>query len=130
MAVTNLAAVFSGVIATQSAPLDTAVPSLDTATTFPNGIRATQVVMEFDLYGSSGTVTATIDLYLWDGNASRWAKCATSISLSSTATASGPASRTVYALDSIVPYSGVLPVVSAISGTGANCSCRIAKNGP
>jgi hypothetical protein len=122
---------FSGVTATQTAPTDAnSTPSADTATTCTNGLRGQQFMMEFDFRGSSGTVTATVELYLWDADFRRWAKAATPISLSSTSTSSGPASRFCYALDSIQPFAAVLPVVSAISGTGATLDCRLGLTGP
>lgn len=128
--ISNFRTAFTDVTGTQSAPADTAVPDSDLAATVANGIRGTQFLIECQLYGTSGTLTATIDLYMWDPITPRWAKTGTSISLSSTSTSAVPAARTVYALDSIVPYAGLLPVISAISGTGAKCSVRMCNNGP
>jgi hypothetical protein len=123
--------IFTGVTTTQSAPTDATVPSLDTSTGLaPNGIRGTQFLIECELYGTSGTVTATVDLYCWDSRRAKWAKTGTSLSLSSTQTSSVPAARTIYALDSIGTYEACMPVISAISGTGATCSVAMALNGP
>lgn len=131
MTIQKFATCFSGVTATQTAPTDAnSIPSVDGAATCPGGLRGQQFMLEFDFRGSSGTVNATVDLYLWDADFRRWAKAATSISLTSTATASGPASRFAYALDSIAPYGALLPVVSAISGTGATLDCRLGLTGP
>lgn len=131
MSIQNFRTVFTGAIATQTAPTDaSSVPSTDQATAASGGVFGQQFMLEFDLRGSGGASTATIDLYFWDGVFRRWAKAATPISLTSALTASGPASRFTYALDSIQPYQAVLPVVSAISGTGATIDCRVATNGP
>ena len=131
MSIQNFRSVFAGVTTTQAAPTDaSSIPSTDQAATAPGGVFGQQFMLEFDLRGSGGASTATIDLYFWDGVFRRWAKAATPISLTSALTTSSPQSRFTYALDSIQPYQAVLPVVSAIGGTGATIDCRVATNGP
>ena len=130
MAIGTFRNAWQAVTTTQAAPTDSSVPDADSSATVSNGARGSQFLMEFDLYGTSGTQNATITLYFWDPARQRWAASPTTISLTSTQTASGPGSRVVYALDSILPYFGVKPVVSAISGTGATVSCAITTNGP
>lgn len=123
--------VFTGATATQTAPTDAgSTPSTDQSATCPNGLRGQQFMMEFDFRGSAGTVTATVDLYLWDGDFRRWSKSPLPINLTSTSTTSGPSSRYCYVIDSIQPYAAILPVISAISGTGATLDCRIGLTGP
>ncbi len=131
MTISAFRGVFSGAIVAQSPPTDSTVPATDGSTGLAStGIRGTQFLFECELYGTSGTVTATIDLYVWDSKRVRWAKTGTSISLSNSQTTSNPAARTVFALDSIGTYEACLPVLSAISGAGATCAVAMALNGP
>lgn len=122
----QLVTLYSAVTSAQSAPTDTTIPVDDQTKQTSNGVRGDRFMAEFDLYGSSGTVTATIRPYLWDGKSGRWVKSAASISLSNSQTSSGPASREAHYIDSIAPYNAIAFVVEAISGTGATIACKAA----
>lgn len=121
----SLVPIWSNATAAQSVPLDSQLPNSDQGVQDANGIRGQRFVIETDATVSSGTGTATVAIYLWDG--SRWAKSDVSISLTITATASGPASRRVFELDTIFPYLAIDPVLEAITGTGASVTCRSAS---
>jgi hypothetical protein len=126
---TILALLYSAVVAAQTPPTDTTVPPADWAAPTASGIRGKKFMAEFDLYGSSGTVTATIRPYFWHGATGRWVKSASTISLSNTATASGPASREAHTVESIGPYDAIAFVVEAIAGANATIACRAAALG-
>lgn len=120
----TLNALWSGVTSAQSAPTDASVPTADHAVPTSTGVRGTRFAVELDAIASAGAATYTIDLYLWTGT--YWVKSTVSISGTSSVTASAPAGRVSYEIDDIFPYKAICPVLSAIAGTNAAVTCRVA----
>jgi hypothetical protein len=126
---TSLVLLYAGVTAAQTPPTDATVPPADWQTPTASGIRGAKFMAEFDLYGTSGAVAATIRPYFWDGATGRWVKSVTTISVANSASASAPASREAHSIESIAPYDAIAFVVESITGAGATVSCRAAAVG-
>lgn len=83
-----------------------------------------QVKIQSEIYGTSGTLTCSIQIYLYDG--AEWSKADAAIDLSETETAAGADARSTHSLD-VEGFHGLAAVVSAIAGTGAKASCHVTR---
>lgn len=78
-----------------------------------------QVSLSLEVYGSSGSVSATFQPYFFDGV--RWCACADTITVTTSATSSSPGARQRH--DIVVENDfGFMLVITAISGSGATAA--------